>query len=559
MRLGAQRLSFRSKQCQTAHQLGRLVSESACEREDPGSNPAADMVDADLKGRFDRLFFVTSVPGFPIMTGEPLVCRITALALVLSTFGVCVSLQTDVAPVAGWQGLQENHDKMMPTNGAPVTERMPRGVFVNNHYFDEMNISRDEETGAIINNNKITTHSERYRASSLLNDSQEDGSLFDDSAVQQDTIKYDGDRRHEELQVSPSSTMKDHWTRLKSILINMRGIIESEFPSSGTDEQFAFSILDKIISFGDNVEVIKRLGSIFDSNLTAFLGERWSEILENVVSASPVLNSILSIDTFDLTNSLMTPLLTGIGSLFKDKALVHLSDLTFVSNLMKSSGFEDVEIEEVFSLLGLTSDEENKDVLIEGRQYNSFAEKSGGYGHSGGGGGYGHGGGGGYMSHGGGGYMMQTIDPFVLLAGLAFASFLAFLLFRLLSQTTGRRRSIPDMNINLDLSDTPEVMTNLFNFLESAEKKIGINTTFDPIEKFGSSANTLWNTFQVDRLEKSCLRRFLCETVENPNSADTSGAETTLHQIAISALAMLLAATTLTSTANVTTINSIVS
>ncbi|KAF2363227.1 G protein-coupled receptor rhodopsin-like [Trinorchestia longiramus] len=31
---------------QPAHALGRLVSESACERKDPGSNPAADMVDA---------------------------------------------------------------------------------------------------------------------------------------------------------------------------------------------------------------------------------------------------------------------------------------------------------------------------------------------------------------------------------------------------------------------------------------------------------------------------------------------------------------------------------
>ncbi|KAF2344749.1 hypothetical protein FHG87_024494 [Trinorchestia longiramus] len=31
------------------HQLGRLVSESAYERKDPGSNPAADMVDAAIK------------------------------------------------------------------------------------------------------------------------------------------------------------------------------------------------------------------------------------------------------------------------------------------------------------------------------------------------------------------------------------------------------------------------------------------------------------------------------------------------------------------------------
>ncbi|KAF2352422.1 hypothetical protein FHG87_016822 [Trinorchestia longiramus] len=35
------------------HQLGRLVSESACERKDPGSNPAADMVDAGRNTAWD--------------------------------------------------------------------------------------------------------------------------------------------------------------------------------------------------------------------------------------------------------------------------------------------------------------------------------------------------------------------------------------------------------------------------------------------------------------------------------------------------------------------------
>ncbi|KAF2356470.1 Insect cuticle protein [Trinorchestia longiramus] len=37
----------------TNHQLGRLVSESACERKDPGSNPAADMVDAARNTAWD--------------------------------------------------------------------------------------------------------------------------------------------------------------------------------------------------------------------------------------------------------------------------------------------------------------------------------------------------------------------------------------------------------------------------------------------------------------------------------------------------------------------------
>ncbi|KAF2349764.1 Major facilitator superfamily domain [Trinorchestia longiramus] len=44
----------------TYHQLGRLVSESAFEREDPGSNPAADMVDAARNTAWD---LGTSGPG----------------------------------------------------------------------------------------------------------------------------------------------------------------------------------------------------------------------------------------------------------------------------------------------------------------------------------------------------------------------------------------------------------------------------------------------------------------------------------------------------------------
>ncbi|KAF2355332.1 hypothetical protein FHG87_013910 [Trinorchestia longiramus] len=35
------------------HQLGRLVSESACERKDPGSNPATDMVDSARNTAWD--------------------------------------------------------------------------------------------------------------------------------------------------------------------------------------------------------------------------------------------------------------------------------------------------------------------------------------------------------------------------------------------------------------------------------------------------------------------------------------------------------------------------
>ncbi|KAF2359725.1 hypothetical protein FHG87_009512 [Trinorchestia longiramus] len=43
------------------HQLGRLVSESACERKDPGSNPAADMVDAARNTAWDLVSQDTTI------------------------------------------------------------------------------------------------------------------------------------------------------------------------------------------------------------------------------------------------------------------------------------------------------------------------------------------------------------------------------------------------------------------------------------------------------------------------------------------------------------------
>ncbi|KAF2362327.1 Serine proteases trypsin domain [Trinorchestia longiramus] len=50
---GRRRLQLRNISQSTKHQLGRLVSESAFERKDPGSNPAADMVDAARNTAWD--------------------------------------------------------------------------------------------------------------------------------------------------------------------------------------------------------------------------------------------------------------------------------------------------------------------------------------------------------------------------------------------------------------------------------------------------------------------------------------------------------------------------
>lgn len=284
-------------------------------------------------------------------------------------------------------------------------------------------------------------------------------------------VKHSTENSNKEQVLSLAN--QDHWTRLKSILGNMRGILEREFTVGNDDNKLTFGIIDRIIAFGDKMDILKRLNKTFNNGLLKYLTHKWMDISENIVNSSPVLKTILSSTSENLSNNLFLPLLGGVGHFFQSSALKHLEDLNFVTELMRSSGFQDIEISEVFKLLDLngTSLVDEDDLLVEGRHYSKgFMEKSGGYGHSDGG--YGHGGGG-YMSHGGGGYMMQTIDPFVLLAGLAFATFLAFLLFRLLSQTTGKRRSVPDMSLNLDLSDMPEVMTNLYNFLDTADKKFG--------------------------------------------------------------------------------------
>ncbi|KAF2363584.1 hypothetical protein FHG87_005659 [Trinorchestia longiramus] len=70
------------------HQLGRLVSESACERKDPGSNPAADMVDAARNTACDL------VKGEDVATTEESTCFGSTVAL--------VSYDRDSSSAATW-------------------------------------------------------------------------------------------------------------------------------------------------------------------------------------------------------------------------------------------------------------------------------------------------------------------------------------------------------------------------------------------------------------------------------------------------------------------------
>lgn len=266
--------------------------------------------------------------------------------------------------------------------------------------------------------------------------------------------------------------LQEHWVRIKSIFGNMKSILEQMYPSGGSDKM-SFSVFDKAIAFGDQMHLLGLMRDTFDGELLAFLMRKWEDVQDNLFNSYPLLKVLISSNTRDIGTNLLMALVRQVGHVLHNQAFTHISELDFVTELMRSSGFKDEEIYEVFKLLDLpTYTVENNEALAQESRQASFGsytlDKSGGYGHSGGGGGYG---GGGY----GGGYgYMQSFDPFVLLAGLAFATFLAYLIYRLLSSTTAaRRREVPDISLALDLSDLPGVVGNIHSWLEKTENRYG--------------------------------------------------------------------------------------
>ncbi|KAF2362240.1 Ionotropic glutamate receptor L-glutamate and glycine-binding domain [Trinorchestia longiramus] len=88
-----------------AHQLGRLVSESACERKDPGLNPAADMVDAARNTAWDLGFvhatnYLVSTTASSKLAMDPheLLAVVCSLAVTRS----CSSVQLVTASLEGY-------------------------------------------------------------------------------------------------------------------------------------------------------------------------------------------------------------------------------------------------------------------------------------------------------------------------------------------------------------------------------------------------------------------------------------------------------------------------
>ncbi|KAK7075074.1 hypothetical protein SK128_019925 [Halocaridina rubra] len=310
---------------------------------------------------------------------------------------------------------------------------------------------------------------------------------------------------------------QEYWTRIKGIVGNMKSILEQMYPPESEDEKRTFAVFDKAISFGDNLNVLNNIRKTFDGELLGFLGQKWTDIKENVVNGSPLLKMLLSTDTRAMTKTFMMAVIKHLGHLLHQQAFTHLSELDFVTELMRSSGFKDFEIQQVFHLLDLPTDSiDGNAILEEGRQFGNLGgysgynlEKSGGYGHSGGYGGQG-----------------------------------AYLIYRLLSSTAGRKREMPDISLALDLSDLPDVVGNLYSWLEKTEEKYGgdndnlIEEVVEESDSFGTVANQLWSSFQADRLSHTCVKRFLCDYATQ-SSKKMMGHGNVLEQLALTSLAQL--------------------
>ncbi|XP_045120242.1 uncharacterized protein LOC123509775 [Portunus trituberculatus] len=344
-----------------------------------------------------------------------------------------------------------------------------------------------------------------------------------------------GTQRSPQISAVKNEGYEDHWVRVKGIYENMRSILQQMYPMEGNDPTPGLPLLDRFISFGNHVYFLKNVVSSFDSDLLEYLSAKWSEVKASLMPTHPLLQAVLSSSVRDFGWGILMALLRQFGGILQQQAFTHIREIEFVVELMMSSGFKDEEVREVFLLLGLPT--AVIDDGVEARQmagYGAYTlDKSGGYGHSGG---YG---GGGYSGGGYGGYgHVQSFDPFVLLAGLAFATFLAYLIYRLLSTTTANGRALSGTILTLDMSDVPVGMGNLYSWLEEAKGRY--EGAGKSVQHEGShlswAANHLWESYKVDRLSRGCVRKFLCDYLTTNQETATSAS---VEHLALTSLAQL--------------------
>lgn len=263
--------------------------------------------------------------------------------------------------------------------------------------------------------------------------------------------------------VEENETNINHWMRIRAIVENMKSIFLQTYGENSRDKLEILNMLDKMMEIGDKINAIRNIEDTFDNNLLEFLKSKWIDMKSDIISSNPVLNALLSIDGKILLLEIAKGLVRQFGQTFHKQAFAHIREQDFVIETMRQSGFKDSEIYEVFDLLDLPKDllvssSETLQTQFEG-QYRFFGAVQGrGGGHGGHGGGH------------GGYYSMMKKDPLLLLAGLAFAIFAAYVIYRLLSSTPAPAKRSSDIFNTLTLTDMPEFVTKVYSWLENAEK-----------------------------------------------------------------------------------------
>ena len=275
-----------------------------------------------------------------------------------------------------------------------------------------------------INNNYIEEDSNKKSSSSndYLNNNNDKSYLTEEK--NRNTHK-NINKDLENNQLISNMKSEPYWDRLKVILGNLKSILRDMNGDNIVGMNEVFDTIDKVINFGDKINVVGLVKNSFDPELLEFLEIRWNNTKNDFISSYPLVNSLVANTNSAFPKMILVELIRKVAGFLKNQAFLHLHEADFVINIMKSSGFKLDEIKEVFYLLDLSPPELKEDNVMfedEGRSYSSNSRysdydisRTGGYGHSGG--------------H--GGYMMAQMDPFVLLAGLAFATFAAYLIYRL--------------------------------------------------------------------------------------------------------------------------------
>ena len=253
---------------------------------------------------------------------------------------------------------------------------------------------------------------------------------------------------------SSNDTFENHWLRIRGIMTNMRSIFMEMYVKDFDQSKYGSSmdimkLLDRLLELGDKINLIKQIENNFDNDLIDFLLEKWTKTKESFTQMTPDLGNLMNMDAKVLLLTVAKGLVKQFGHRFHRQALAHVNEQDFIIRTMRTSGFKDEEILSVFNLLDLPT----KELISTSNSLTSedaFTGRQMGY------------------------YQRQQHDPITLLAGLGFATFGAYLIYRLLSTTAaaaagGGRSSSDIFSISMSLSDMPGTLTKIYDWLDNAK------------------------------------------------------------------------------------------